>query len=231
MENNDWAAKWLHQRRAGGCRQGHLLLGIEFKLIHILVQHSLNERHIVEAHLLGCGRVATGEMEAVGEMLEKERLKVGQGVVLAKESPHFITHLKGKTELMLFHPCELVNEMLVNDEVLMAITTSGLVRLRSDTWCQKFGHLEVRITQQGRFSYVCGRHLTIERATAVAHYEVDILVAANTEHLVECFLRMQRKIGSEYPVTAFETLAKLSGHVTAATGEETVKKENGYHNF
>ena len=81
-------------------------------------------------------------------MLQEQGLEVGQGVLLAKDSPYvFLAVWCTAIELMLLHFCKLGNQLLVNNKILNAVPAWRLVLMRSHPRFQEFRHPEVWIAQ------------------------------------------------------------------------------------
>ena len=117
------------------------------------LQQLYNQWHVVTQHLVGGRGVGPGKVEGVGVVLEEEGLVVDHLVAFAEDAPNAVAGRRGAiVPLVLLLAGEFVDEGLVNDKVLAAIGTGGLVFVGPEAWDEKECHLEVGIAQQGRES-------------------------------------------------------------------------------
>lgn len=136
----------------------------------VAVDELHDQRHVVAQHLVGGRGVGPGEVEGVGVVLEEEGFVVGQRVARAEDAPDAVAVGGGVVvPLVLLQPGKLVDEGLVDDEVLAAVGTRGLVFVGAEARGEEAGHLEVGVTQQCRQPQARGHHLGQECAVAVAH--------------------------------------------------------------
>lgn len=136
----------------------------------VAVDELHDQRHVVAQHLVGGRGVGPGEVEGVGVVLEEEGFVVGQRVARAEDAPDAVAIGGGVVvPLVLLQPGKLVDEGLVDDEVLAAVGTWGLVFVGPEARGEEAGHLEVGVTQQRGQPQARGHHLGQEGAVAVAH--------------------------------------------------------------
>ena len=100
----------------------------------IVKQQFLDERTVPRLELLGRWGVASWEVMAVQIVLQEKRLEVSQCVFLTEESPHLILIIYiTAVELMRLQFLELADELLVDCEVLLAVSSWRLVLMAADT--------------------------------------------------------------------------------------------------
>ena len=188
-----------------------------------LFQQPHNQRHIVLLHLIGCGGMGTREVEGSGVMLQEEGLEMGEGVVVAKDAPDTVAGVRGtEVKLMGLDLGKLADELLVDDEILMAVHAWGLVLMGTNAGLQKLGHHEIGIAQEGRQSKGRSHHLGIERATAVAHQHVRLLARYQLADKGDSLLGMHRQVGRHHLGNSLEGLSQCHGRHTLATGKKSV---------
>lgn len=70
-----------------------------------------------------------------------------QVIVLSKYTPDiFLTGCLAVIPLMLLKPGKFVNQCPVDDKLLVSISPWGLVFMRTDTFDEEAGHLEIRVS-------------------------------------------------------------------------------------
>lgn len=132
-----------------------------------------------------------GKVEGVGVVLEEEGLVVGQGVALAEDAPNAVAGRKGAiVPLVLLQAGEFVDEGLVNDKVLVAVGSGGLVFVGPEARGEEAVHLEMGIAQQGREYQARGCYLGQEGAIAVAYDDRRMFLPAHLLDEDERFTRM-----------------------------------------
>ena len=136
----------------------------------VAVDELHDQWHVVAQHLVGGRSVGPGEVEGVGVVLEEEGFVVDHRVARAEDTPDAVAIGGGVVvPLVQLQLGKLVDEGLVDDEVLVAVSTRGLVFVGPETRGEEEGHLEVGVTQQRGQSQARGHHLDQECAVAVAH--------------------------------------------------------------
>ena len=88
----------------------------------IVQQQLLNKGHIPCLELFSRWGMATGEMERVGIMLQEQWLEMCQRIFFTEDAPYanLIIYITA-VELMGFHLLELVDQLFVDGEVLLAV--------------------------------------------------------------------------------------------------------------
>lgn len=145
----------------------------------VAVDELHDQRHVVAQHLVGGRGVGPGEVEGVGVVLEEEGFVVGRRVARAEEAPDAVAVGGGVVvPLVQLQQGKLVDEGLVDDEVLAAVGTRGLVFVGPETLGKEEGHLEVGVTQQRGQTQARGGYLGQECAVAVAHNRGGVVLQA-----------------------------------------------------
>ena len=87
---------------------------------------------------------------------------------------------------------------------------------------QEVRHLEMRITEQGRDAHDRRKHLCKESPATVAYEQVWLLLVDKHAYVFQCFLGMERQIGSQHDGLPIKGLPQCSRHRTAASSKETM---------
>ena len=119
---------------------------------------------------------------------------------------------------------ERSNQILVDDELLVAVLSGRLILMFAKTQFQELRHLEVRVTQQRRNAHDRRQHLRIESATAIAHQEVRPLPVNDLPDLHHRRMGVPREVRRDHLRLFRERLLQGQGRNALATCEESVKK-------
>ena len=171
------------------------------------------------------------KVERAAVVLQEERLKVRQRVLLAKQTPDAVFEVGiAIVKLDGLHFGKLINQGFVNDEILLAVLSWRLVLMLAYALLQEFRHPEMRIAQQGRNAHDGSHHLSIERPTAVTNQEVRLLSLYQLTDESDCLLWTHRQVGCYHLRTFRESLAQSHCRYALATGVKSVKEQYLLHN-
>lgn len=185
----------------------------------------LDERHIIHPYFFRCGRVLSGEVEGVRIVREEERFVVRQVVVLPEKAPDaFAAFRCAMVPLVALYLGKLVYQGLVDDKMRTAVCPRGFVRVGTEAFGQKTGHLEIRVAEQGRETVFGSHDLRQKRPVAVAHQQVGLLLFAQPADKGEGLLRMQRQVGCQDEGLSGHTFLQCLGGDASPRGKEPVQK-------
>ena len=137
------------------------------------------QRRVIHPHFIGRRGVRPREMKGMCIMFQKEGLEVGQVVVLSEDSPDpFTVGFPHMVPLVALYSGKFVDQGGVDAEMLSAVGPWRLVFVGTDAPGQETGHLEIRVSQQGRKSSSGRYDLGQKRAVAIAHQQVGLFLLA-----------------------------------------------------
>ncbi len=153
-----------------------------------------------------------------------------QCVFFSEQSPNSVFEVGiAVVELNSLQFCKLFNQGLINDKVLLAILSRGLVLMLTNTLFQKLCHLEVRITEQSRNTHNRSHHLSIKGTTTITNQKVWLLTVNESTNKTDSLFWVHRQIWCDNISSTLESLFQCNSWYAPTTGIETVKEQNLLH--
>lgn len=177
-------------------------------------------------HLVGSRRMTSREVERMAVMFQKQRLEVGQRVLLTKQAPYAVSEQRAAAvELNGLQFGKLTYQGFIDDEPLVAVASRSLVLMFADSRPEELRHPKMRIAQQGRHSYYGCQHLCIERAAAIAHYQVGPFLVADIPYQLQSLTGMRRQVRSQHTGLFRQSLTQGQCRDALAAGKEAMKEK------